>query len=67
MKKKLTRVVKMKAILLMIGIFLILIISFLIIFLMTADRAGNAEALLPENSIEYIGTNKDNTYNQLFI
>lgn len=57
----------MKAILLMIGIFLILIISFLIIFLMTADRAGNAEALLPENSIEYIGTNKDNTYNQLFI
>lgn len=67
MKKKLTRVVKMKAILLMIGIFLILIISFLIIFLMTADRAGNAEALLPENSIEYMGTNKDNTYNQLFI
>lgn len=67
MKKKLTRVVKMKAILLMIGIFLILIISFLIIFLMTADRAGNAEALLPENSIEFAGVDKESVYNQMFI
>lgn len=57
----------MKAILLMIGIFLILIISFLIIFLMTADRAGNAEALLPENSIEFAGVDKESVYNQMFI
>lgn len=57
----------MKAILLMIGIFLVLIISFLIIYFMTADRAGNAEALLPENSIEYVGTDNEAVYNQMFI
>ncbi|SDL29648.1 hypothetical protein SAMN05216216_1395 [Lacicoccus qingdaonensis] len=65
--KKNIRVIKMKAILLMVGIFLILIISFLIIWFMTADRAGNAEASLPENSIEYMETNREVIYNQMFI
>lgn len=57
----------MKAILLMIGIFLILIFSFIIIWFMTADRAGNAEVLLPESNIEYVGTDKEAVYNQMFI
>lgn len=57
----------MKAILLMVGIFLVLIISFLIIWFMTADRAGNAETWLPENSIEYVGVDREVIYNQMFI
>lgn len=34
---------------------------------MTADRAGNAEVSLPEKSIEYIGTDREVIYNQMFI
>lgn len=57
----------MKAILLMIGIFLMLIITFLIIWFMTVDRVGNEDASLPTNSVEYADTNNEEVYNQLFI
>ncbi|WP_462420275.1 hypothetical protein [Salinicoccus sp. Marseille-QA3877] len=56
----------MKAILLMIGIFLLLVVSFVIIWFMTADRAGNA-AMLPENIIEYVEADQETFHNQMFI
>jgi len=56
----------MKAILLMIAIFLLLIGTFVIIWLMTADRAGGA-AVLPENIIEYTETETEAVYSQMFI
>lgn len=56
----------MKAILLMIGIFLLLIVSFIIIWVATADRAGDA-AVLPENIIEYAGSDREAIYSQMFI
>jgi len=56
----------MKAILLMIAIFLLLIGTFVIIWFMTADRVGDA-AMLPENIIEYAGTYREAVYSQMFI
>ena len=66
MKEKQTRVIYMKAILLMIGIFLLLIVSFIIIWVATADRAGDA-AVLPENIIEYAGSDREAVHSQMFI
>lgn len=56
----------MKAILLMVAIFLLLVLSFVIIWFTTADRVGDA-AMLPENIIEYAGTDREAIYNQMFI
>lgn len=47
----------------MIAIFLILIISFMIIWFMIADRAENSEALMPENEIVYVRTDRKAFYN----
>lgn len=50
----------------MVAIFLLLVLSFVIIWFSTADRVGDA-AMLPENIIEYAGTDREAIYNQMFI
>lgn len=57
----------MKAILLMVAIFLLLVLSFVIIWFTTADRVGDAEAWLPDSGIEYVGTDGEAVYGQMFI
>ncbi len=57
----------MKGLLWIVGMFLLLVVTFIVIWVMTADRVGNSEALLPENGIEYVGTAKEAIYNQWFI
>ena len=57
----------MKAILLMVAIFLLLVLSFVIIWFTTADRVGDAEASLPDSGIEYVGTDGEAVYGQMFI
>ena len=47
--------------------FLLLVVIFITIWVMTADRVGNSEVLLPEGGIEYVGTAKEAVYNQWFI
>lgn len=57
----------MKAILLMVAIFLLLVLSFVIIWFTTADRVGDSEASLPDSGIEYVGTDREAMYGQMFI
>lgn len=56
----------MKAILLMIAIFLLLVVAFVIIWFTTADRVGDS-AVLPENIIEYAETDREAVHSQMFI
>lgn len=66
-KKKQTRVIWVKGLLWIVGMFLLLVVIFIIIWVMTADRVGNTEVLLPGGGIEYIGAAKEAVYNQWFI
>lgn len=57
----------MKGLLWVVGMFLLLVVIFITIWVMTADRVGNSEVLLPGGGIEYVGTAKEAVYNQWFI
>ncbi|WP_156302667.1 hypothetical protein [Salinicoccus sp. YB14-2] len=57
----------MKAVLLMVAIFLLLVLSFVIIWFTTADRVGDSEASLPDSGIEYVGTDREAMYGHMFI
>lgn len=66
-KEKQTKVIGLKGLLWVVGMFLLLVVIFITIWVMTADRVGNSEVLLPEGGIEYVGTAKEAVYNQWFI
>ena len=68
-KRKLTRGIKMKAILLMVGMFLMLLLSFVLIWFLsgTEERVEDAAGWLPGNSVEYAESHRDTIPAQWFI